>query len=128
MQISRRTDALEEHMIIGLSNDIDLSVIAVVRSAFHEAINDGFTSVLVDLTNVTFVDSAALGIFVGLHRRCRERNGACVLVNPQPDVSRIIALTGLDVLLSIASDIETACALASSAAATSSTAATEMAQ
>ena len=112
MQISRRTDALQEHMIVGLSGDIDLSAVANVRSAFHEVINDGWVTVLVDLSYVTFVDSAALGILVGLHRRCREKGGACVLVNPQPDVSRILSLTGLDVLLSIASNVETACAIA----------------
>lgn len=113
MQISRRTDALEEHMIVGLSGDIDLSAVANVRSAFHEAINDGWATVLVDLTNVTFVDSATLGILIGLHRRCREIGGACVLVGPQPEVSRILSLSGLDALLLVAPTIETACTLAS---------------
>lgn len=119
VQISRRTDALQEHIVIGLSGDVDLSAVANVRSAFHEAINDGWTTVLVDLTEVTFVDSATLGILVGLHRRCRELDGACVLVGPRPEVSRIITLSGLDVLLSVASDIESACALAANTAAVS---------
>lgn len=113
MQISRRTDALQEHIVIGLSGDLDLSAVANVRSAFHEALNDGWNSVLVDLGEVAFVDSAALGILIGLNRRCSESGGACVLVNPQPAVSRILTLSGLDVLLSVAGDIETAASLAS---------------
>ena len=71
---------------------------------------------LVDLTDVSFVDSAALGILIGLHRRCTEKGGACVLVNPQLEVSRILSLSGLDVLLNVAGDIETAAATANTIA------------
>lgn len=112
MQISRTIDPLGEQLIISLTGDSDLSAVANVRSAFHEALNDGWSLVLVDLTDVTFVDSATLGILVGLHRRCAEKGGASVLVNPQPDVSRLISLSGLDVLLNVAADRETAAAVA----------------
>ncbi len=112
MQISRRPDELEENMIVGLAGDIDLSAVVAVRSAFHEVLSDGWNHVLVDLSEVTFVDSAALGILIGLHRRCRQTGGACVLVNPQPDIFRILEITQLNTVLAIASDLETACAIA----------------
>ena len=120
VHISRTTDPLNEQMIITLVGDIDLSAVANVRSTFHEVINDGFYSVLVDLADVTFVDSAALGILIGLHRRCTEKGGACVLVNPRLEVSRILSLSGLDVLLNIAADTETAIAAANTLATTDS--------
>lgn len=116
VHISRTIDPLGEQMIITLGGDIDLGAVANARSVFHEVINDGWSSVLVDLTDVSFVDSAALGILIGLHRRCTEKGGACVLVNPQLEVSRILSLSGLDVLLNVAGDIETAAATANTIA------------
>lgn len=115
MQISRRPDELGEHMIVGLAGDIDISAIVAVRSAFHEVLGDGWNRVLVDLADVTFLDSAAVGILIGLHRRCREAGGACVLVNLQPEHLRIFSATGLDTVFATAADIETACAIAQSA-------------
>lgn len=117
MKISRRPDELGENMIVGLSGDIDLSAIVAVRSAFHEVLGDGWNRVIVDLSEVTFLDSAALGIMIGLHRRSREAGGACVLANLQPPAIRLVAATGLDSVFAIASDIETACAVAQSASA-----------
>lgn len=102
-------------MIVGLAGDIDLSATVAVRAAFHEVTSDGWNRVLVDLTDVTFIDSAALGLLIGLQRRCRAADGSLVLVNPQPVVERILATTGLDTLLPSAADIETGCAIAMNA-------------
>ena len=107
-------------MIVELAGDIDLSVIVAVRSAFHEAINDGWNRVVVDLGDVTFLDSAALGVLIGLHRRCRQANGACVLVNPRANVAHLLSLTGLDTVFEIATDIEMGCAVAQSVTAEAS--------
>lgn len=114
MQISRRADELDENMIVRLAGDIDLSAIVAVRSAFHEVLSDGWSHVIVDLEDVTFLDSAALGILIGLHRRCREASGVCVLVNVQPDAMRLLSVTGLDAVFAVATDIESACVLAQS--------------
>ncbi len=108
MQISRRPDALEKNMIVGLSGDLDLGAVARARSAFHEVISDGWSTVIVDLSGVSFVDSAGLGILVGLQRRCREIGGAAVLVNLQAPVSRIIEVSNLDAVLPVAEDMELA--------------------
>ena len=95
MLITKRTDATEEMMIVGLAGDFDLGAVASVRSVFHEVTNDGWSMVLVDLSEVSFVDSAALGVLIGLHRRCRAIDGACVLVSAQPEVNRPVSYTHL---------------------------------
>ena len=113
MLITKRTDATEEMMIVGLAGDFDLGAVASVRSVFHEVTNDGWSMVLVDLSEVSFVDSAALGVLIGLHRRCRMKNGQCVLVAAQPEVVRLLEVTDLDKLFLTATSVEAAAVLAS---------------
>ena len=108
MLITRCTDALEELMIVGLAGDFDLSAVARVRSAFHDVVKDGWTSVAVDLGEVTFLDSAGLGVLIGLHRRCRMNEGICVLLDPQPEVTRLLETSGLDALLQTAKNLDDA--------------------
>jgi len=106
VQITRRTDALEEMMVVELSGDVDLSAVGTVRSALHDVLHDGWTTVVVDLAHVGFVDSAGLGVLIGLHRRCRERGGECVLVGVQDQLTRLLTATGLDKLLVTATSVE----------------------
>ena len=113
VQITTRTDALEEMMIVRLTGDFDLGAVASVRSVFHDVVRDGWPIVLVDLEAVAFVDSAALGVLIGLHRRCRMKNGQCVLVAAQPEVVRLLEVTDLDKLFLAATSVEAAAVLAS---------------
>lgn len=111
MQISRRTDVLDDHLIVGLSGDFDLSAVARVRSVFHEVVRDGWSNVIIDMSEVSFADSAALGILVGLQRRCTEAAGSCALVGVTESVARLLTLSRLDAVLETADSIEHAATL-----------------
>lgn len=56
-------------------------------------------SIVVDLSEVTFIDSAGLSALVGLARRCNERGGQVCFVGPRRSVARVLAMTGVDRLL-----------------------------
>ena len=55
--------------------------------------------VLLDLTQVTFLDSTVLGSIVGLVRRVREADGELGVVLPRGTALRIFEITGLDAIL-----------------------------
>lgn len=56
-------------------------------------------SVVVDLSEVTFIDSAGLSALVGLARRCTEQGGQVCFVGPRRSVAKVLAMTGVDRLL-----------------------------
>ena len=85
-----------------------MSSVARVRSAFHEVLRDGWSNVLVDLSDVGFVDSAGLGVLIGLQRRCREAGGSCVLVAASDDVGRLVVASGLEGVLPMSASVERA--------------------
>jgi anti-sigma B factor antagonist len=59
-------------------------------------LGDDVTHVLVDLTGVTFVDSAGVGLLTQSARLLRRRGGAMILAIDTASVRRIFELTGLE--------------------------------
>jgi len=80
---SYRPDAL----ILTVSGEIDMSTAPRLEEALESA-NAGASRVVVDLTNVSFVDSSALNAFVRGQRGLTERGIALRLVAPSAGVVR----------------------------------------
>ena len=51
--------------------------------------------VVVDLNEVSFLDSTGIGVLVGALKRARERGGALHFCNAQARVKRVFEITGL---------------------------------
>ena len=96
MQVVRRRDERDEVLILGLIGDLDLASVPVVRSAAIEAAADGWSAIVVDLTEVAFIDSAGMGSLIGIRRRCRAAGGDCVLARTSDEVARQLAHADLD--------------------------------
>jgi anti-anti-sigma factor len=57
--------------------------------------------VVLDLAEVTFMDSTGLNALIWAHRRLGHRPGAVVLRNPSPAVVRVLEIAGLIDMFSI---------------------------
>jgi anti-anti-sigma factor len=69
--------------------EIDLSTAPILHDALAEAVSQG-RHVIVDLSDVTFIDSTGFREFLVHRRMCRENDRLMVLVNPQARVQRVI--------------------------------------
>ena len=54
--------------------------------------------VVVDVKDVTFIDSSGVGILVGAYRRCRESGRRLLLVNVNGPPLRVLKTLGLQLL------------------------------
>jgi anti-sigma B factor antagonist len=57
--------------------------------------DEGKTQVVVDLSNVTFMDSTGIGVLLNAVRQLRQRDGGLVLVCPTERILRPFQITGL---------------------------------
>ena len=57
---------------------------------------EGKTRVVVDLSNVTFIDSSGIGVLLNALRHLRGRSGRLVLVCPTERILRPFQVSGLD--------------------------------
>ncbi|MGH8869100.1 MAG: STAS domain-containing protein [Actinomycetes bacterium] len=84
------------------SGYIDVDTVRVLRSLVERMnLAPGHTVVL-DLTDVGFMDSAGLTFLVWLHRRVTALPGTLRVVGTQPSVAKVLRLTGIDLYLGAA--------------------------
>ena len=81
--------------LMRLKGEIDLHTCAPFRDTLRELIDQKRYNIVIDLSEVPYLDSAALGVLVDSVRRVREFNGAIYLVAPTPFVRRAFDITRL---------------------------------
>jgi anti-sigma B factor antagonist len=82
--------------VITLGGEVDLHTAPELRQRMGDAIDDGCRELVVDLTDVTFLDSMTLGVLLGALKRLRQRSGDLKVVISDPSLRRIFEITLLD--------------------------------
>ena len=104
MQIS--TTPGSDRFIITVSGEVDLATSPELDTAIIAAIESGTSSVAIDLTDVSFMDSSGLGVIVRGLKRCREADKDLDLVITNERVLKVFGITGLDQVIPIHDSIE----------------------
>jgi anti-sigma B factor antagonist len=81
--------------IVSLAGELDLYNAEDVRAALLEACADEPNVLVVDLAEVTFIDSTALGVLIEARSRLADRNGFR-LAAPGLETRRALEVSGLD--------------------------------
>jgi anti-sigma B factor antagonist len=97
-----------DRTVVRLGGEIDVYTAPFVREKLDEQIHAGRADLVVDLSDVTFLDSTGLGVLVGRLKIARTRGGSLRLVGTAERVLRVFAITGLDKVFEIYPDLETA--------------------
>jgi anti-sigma B factor antagonist len=80
---------------IGIEGELDIYTAPDLENELCQ-LGEGVTHVLVDLTGVTFVDSAGVGLLTQRARRLAAHGGVMMLAIDTMSVRRIFELTGLE--------------------------------
>jgi anti-sigma B factor antagonist len=77
---------------------------------FREALAELATSqrLLIDLSDVPFMDSAGLGALIGGIRRAREADGEVSVACSRPTLTRLLHTTGFDRIVPVTETVEEA--------------------
>ncbi len=92
--------ALRGHLDIERTQRVELALTAQVASRHRPAI--------IDLSAATFLSSYAIGVLVATSRSLRNRGHLLVLLNPGPDVAKVLAASRLHLAMPIAASVEEA--------------------
>lgn len=66
------------------------------------------SNLVIDLKNVTYLNSTALGVLISSHANFVKRNGKIVLANVSKSLENIFVITKLTLVFSIADTVEEA--------------------
>jgi anti-sigma B factor antagonist len=84
--------------VVSVRGEVDLVSCDELRRALHEALQSS-THAVVDLAELSFIDSSGLSVLVDAHRKARDAGGVLVVRNPTPMLRRLLDITRLDSLL-----------------------------
>jgi anti-sigma B factor antagonist len=95
--------------ILTLSGRLDASNSASTRAEIDVVMQDGAINFIVDLRELTFMDSAGIAVLINLLKRARLLDGAVKLVRPSsPAPIRILHLTKFDRLFEMFDTVDDA--------------------
>ncbi len=82
--------------IIVVAGEIDISSAPDFKEKLYSGIGDVPADVILDFTNLEYIDSMGLGILVGALKRIKQHNHNIVIKNARSTVKKLFRITGLD--------------------------------
>ena len=82
--------------VLTVSGEIDIATAPSLRERLHGLLAEDKSQLVVDLDDVGFLDSTALGVLVGVLKRARSEGGEVRIVCTQPRVRKVFEITRLD--------------------------------
>jgi anti-sigma B factor antagonist len=97
IDLTVRSSVVGGWTVLSVEGEVDLYTAPAVREAAIGAMEAGADHLLLDLTEVPFMDSSGLGVIVACLKRLRELGGDLAVVSPPSSPpTKLLSLTGLD--------------------------------
>lgn len=100
LQLTEDTLDAQTH-VIALSGELDVATVPVFDDALRAATESGHTALVVDLIELTFMDSTGLMVLLNGLRRVMRKDGRLVLACANPTVLRLFDITGTSATFTI---------------------------
>ena len=89
----------DETQLVAVHGDVDLKTAKAFREALDDAAQEGRPRLIVDLSEVPFMDSSGLAALIGAQKAVRDRT-QFVVICPE-NLRRIFEVTRLDTIVTI---------------------------
>lgn len=86
----------QDTLLVRPGGELDLNITDLLRNNLDETLDrEQAKNMVFNLSKVTFLDSSVLGVLLGRYKRVTKNGGKVVIVSPQPQVRKILELSGL---------------------------------
>lgn len=92
---------LGEHKVIKLKGEMDYMAVRELKDAILKLIHDNTKSIVLDLKEVYFMDSAGMGMLVSVNKEMIGNNINFGLMNVSDDVFDLLKLATVDAIIKI---------------------------
>lgn len=90
------TEITQGILCIKAGGELDMAVANSFRQQVENIMNQVMAQdIVLNLKDVAFIDSSGLGVILGRYKRVAASGGKMVIVSPQPQVRRILELSGI---------------------------------
>ena len=110
MDLLISSDARGEVTVVHVQGEIDVYTAPVLRERLDEHLSEGRLHLVVDLDDVSFMDSTGLGVLVGRLKLVRVKDGTLHLVCSSERILKVFSITGLDKVFQLFASVDDAVA------------------
>lgn len=108
MDLTLVTREADDVNVVAVEGEIDVYTAPKLREAISDLVAQGSYHLIIDLTEVEFLDSTGLGVLVGGLKKVRAHDGSMQLVCHQERLLKIFRITGLAKVFTIHDTLEAA--------------------
>ncbi|GIN93465.1 anti-sigma factor antagonist [Siminovitchia terrae] len=106
MNVSIEIKEKDNIFYVQLTGEIDAYTAPRVKEKLMEAAKGDSVKLNIDLSNVSYMDSTGLGVFVGVFKQLRANNGYMELTGMTERLQRLFDITGLADVMNINTEVE----------------------
>lgn len=93
---------LRAEVTVVLGGELDHYTAPQIRAQLDDILHDPtITHVVLDLENLTFMDSSGIGVLLGRLRILQLRGGKLSVKNMQPPIAKLFQLTGMQRVIGV---------------------------
>jgi len=97
----------ENYILISVKGTLSIENISPFETLVNKCVEQK-SHILIDLTDLTFIDSSSLGIIVVYYTKSEKNNRQFALININSDIMQMFKITGLDKRIRIFNDLKEA--------------------
>ncbi|MDR4950009.1 STAS domain-containing protein [Neobacillus cucumis] len=101
MNLSIDVHQKKEEVSVRLAGEIDAFTASSLREELLPLADGKNTTMIINLKDVSYLDSTGLGVFVGIFKKLKENGGELRLVELSERLRRLFEITGLDKIMNI---------------------------
>ena len=85
----------KDEALVEVAGEVDISCASDLREELDRALEMGARSVVLDIAEMSYIDSTGIGVLVGFAKRAEEAGCAFTLRSPLKNVRRVFGLLGV---------------------------------
>lgn len=102
----------EDKLVVYLMGELDHHSAEEVRSRIDDRLDrDGISKLILDFSNVTFMDSSGIGVVIGRYKKVALKKGSVSITNASDPVRRVFELSGMFKIIKLCDNVEQAIGL-----------------
>jgi anti-anti-sigma factor len=82
-------------VIVSARGELDIETVVQLRATLEELSDVGWEHVVLDLRQLTFIDSMGLSLLLEADAAARQTGGSLAIVDGSPAVARLLEIVGL---------------------------------
>lgn len=96
LQIKDQFDKDTNSWKVALEGEADVYTINSLKERLNKLLEEKMVNIEIDCASLRYIDSTGLGALIGIRGKMSEENKELILKNVQPNVRKLLKITGLD--------------------------------